>query len=74
MTVSELQVYSIRVLMGGLSAVARVGFVQTSYTVNETDRSLNVAIQVFNPPATEDLAFSITLVYETRTGTAGECI
>jgi hypothetical protein len=53
---------------------ARVGFVKTSYTVNEIDGSLDVAVQVFNPPATEDLTFPITLVYETRTGTAGKCI
>jgi hypothetical protein len=43
--------------MGGLSAVARVGFVQTSYTVNEIDGSLDVAIQVFNPPVTESFMF-----------------
>jgi hypothetical protein len=57
-----------------LSTVARVGFVQSSYAVSETSRSQEVCIEVFNPPLTEDLAFDITLVYETRTGTAGECI
>jgi hypothetical protein len=59
-----------------LSAVARVGFVQSSYTVRETspdsENTLEVLIGVFNPPAAEDLAFSIDLAYETRTGTAGE--
>jgi hypothetical protein len=57
-----------------LSAVARVGFMQSRYTVSETSRSQEVCVEVFNPPPVEDLPFTITLVYETRTGTAGECI
>jgi hypothetical protein len=57
-----------------LSVAARVGFVQSSFTVSETSRSQEVCIEVFNPPPTEDLTYDITLVYETRTGTAGECI
>jgi hypothetical protein len=55
-----------------LSAVAHVGFVQSSYVASETDRRQQVCIEVFNPPPEADLALPITLVYETRTNTAGE--
>jgi hypothetical protein len=46
---------------------------QSSYTVSEAGPSQEVCVEVLNPPATEELTFSITLIYETRTGTAGEC-
>jgi hypothetical protein len=57
-----------------LSAVARVGFVQSSYTVREISCSQEVLIKVFNPPAAEDLVFRISLLYEARNGTAGKFI
>ena len=51
---------------------AVVAFEQLNYTVNETDNVQEVCLQVFNPPSNDTLSFNISLVYETRAGTAGE--
>ena len=57
-----------------LYVVAVVGFEQISYTVNETDGSQEVCIQIFNPPPNELLAFPITLIYQTLDGTASKLL
>ena len=54
--------------------VAVVGFEQISYTVNETDGSQEVCMQIFNPPPNEQLAFTITLVYQSLDGTASKLL
>ena len=54
--------------------VAIVGFEQTSYTVNETDGSQEVCIQIFNPPPNEQLAFTITLAYNSLDVTASKLL
>ena len=45
-----------------------------NYTVNETDGSQEVCIQIFNPPPNEQLAFPITLVYQSLDGTASKLL
>ena len=51
--------------------VAIVGFEQLSYTVSENSDSQEVCMQIFNPPSNEQLTFTITLVYQSKDGTAG---
>ena len=52
-------------------AVAVVGFEQLNYTVNESVGFQEVCVRVLNPPSNEELVSNITLVYQTRAGTAG---
>ena len=47
-----------------------VGFERTSYTVNETDGTVEVCVVVTNPPPTEDLVSLIFLTVQTRDVTA----
>ena len=54
-----------------LSVVAVVGFEQLNYTVNESVGFQEVCMQVFNPSTFQELVFSIFLVVQTRTGSAG---
>ena len=55
-----------------LSVVAVVGFVQPSYTFNESVFFGDVCVRVFNPPPDEDLLFGIDLIIQPRIGTAGK--
>ena len=51
---------------------ALIGFEFPSYSVNETDSSVEICVVVSNPTADEILVFNITTQYVTRSGTAGE--
>ena len=57
-----------------LYVVAVVGFELISYTVNETDGSQEICLQIFNPPPNEQLAFTISLVYQSLDGTASKLL
>ena len=56
-----------------LCIVARVGFVEPLYSINETDGSQQICVQVFNPPQDLPLAIEIILIASTTTvnSTAG---
>ena len=54
------------------SIVALVGFESSSYTVNESDGTVEVCIVVTNPPAGEPLIFILITQHSTRSGTAGK--
>ncbi len=51
---------------------ALVRFEFPSYSVNETDGSVEICVVVSNPTAEEILVFTIATQYEARSGTAGE--
>ena len=54
--------------------VALVGFESPTYTVTESDGSVEVCIVVTNPPADADLIFDIITLHVTRSGTAGNIL
>ncbi len=49
-----------------------VGFEFPSYSVNETDCSVEICVVMSNPTADEILEFNIATQHEARSGTAGE--
>ena len=50
-----------------------VGFVNTTYIVSETIGTLEVVVQVFNPPDNESLPASFNLNIESVSESAGMC-
>ena len=51
--------------------VARVGWEQLNYTINETAMAGEACVLVFNPPTDAELVVDIELEYQSVTGTAG---
>ena len=68
MTVRSLN-YTLHLLHHYFVIVAVAGF-ERNYTVNETDRSVEVCVLVTNPPPEQELVFQITLTTQNRNVTA----
>ena len=49
-----------------------IGFVDTSYTVNEGVGTLQIEVQVTSPPSDQPLPVSVDLVIQTVSGSASK--
>ena len=52
-------------------AITKIGFEEATYTVNEEDGVLEVCVRVFEPDGEMPLVTEISVIIETRVGTAG---